>query len=166
MPSDLYGKFRCKDDFLKYLREQGKYLLRVTLVWLAQMYVPPKLMVNKDFLKQILAGTKKLYHLNEIKPVHVPQYDELSVKRLWPNLKRANDFMIFLPDELPKGRLPDRDYFFTVLNTLNEEYVAHIINEAGKTRFSGDGEKNKNETILMSNEIGNMLMEKPFVSGK
>jgi hypothetical protein len=130
------------------------------------MYVPPKLMVNKDFLKQILAGTKKLYHLNEIKPVHVPQYDELSVKRLWPNLKRANDFMIFLPDELPKGRLPDRDYFFTVLNTLNEEYVAHIINEAGKTRFSGDGEKNKNETILMSNEIGNMLMEKPFVSGK
>lgn len=166
MPSDLYGKFRCKDDFLKYLREQGKYLLRVTLVWLAQMYVPPKLMVNKDFLKQILAGTKKLYHLNEIKPVYVPQYDELSVKRLWPNLKRANDFMIFLPDELPKGRLPDRDYFFTVLNTLNEEYVAHIINEAGKTRFSGDGEKNKNETILMSNEIGNMLMEKPFVSGK
>lgn len=166
MPSDLYGKFRCKDDFLKYLREQGKYLLRVTLVWLAQMYVPPKLMVNKDFLKQILAGTKKLYHLNEIKPVHVPQYDELSVKRLWPNLKRANDFMIFLPDELPKGRLPDRDYFFTVLNTLNEEYVAHIINEAGKTRFSGDGEKNKNETILMSNEMGNMLMEKPFVSGK
>ena len=166
MPSDLYGKFRCKDDFLKYLREQGKYLLRVTLVWLAQMYVPPKLMVNKDFLKQILAGTKKLYHLNEIKPVYVPQYDELSVKRLWPNLKRANDFMIFLPDELPKGRLPDRDYFFTVLNTLNEEYVAHIINEAGKTRFSGDGEKNKNETILMSNEMGNMLMEKPFVSGK
>ena len=130
------------------------------------MYVPPKLMVNKDFLKQILAGTKKLYHLNEIKPVHVPQYDELSVKRLWPNLKRANDFMIFLPDELPKGPLPDRDYFFTVLNTLNEEYVAHIINEAGKTRFSGDGEKNKNETILMSNEMGNMLMEKPFVSGK
>ena len=166
MPSDLYGKFRCKDDFLKYLREQGKYLLRVTLVWLAQMYVPPKLMVNKDFLKQILAGTKKLYHLNEIKPVHVPQYDELSVKRLWPNLKRANDFMIFLPDELPKGRLPDRDYFFTVLNTLNEDYVTHIINEAGKTRFSGDGEKNKNETIIMSNEIGNMLMEKPFVSGK
>ena len=166
MPSDLYGKFRCKDDFLKYLREQGKYLLRVTFFWLAQMYVPPKLMVNKDFLKQILAGTKKLYHLNEIKPVYVPQYDELSVKRLWPNLKRANDFMIFLPDELPKGRLPDRDYFFTVLNTLNEEYVAHIINEAGKTRFSGDGEKNKNETILMSNEMGNMLMEKPFVSGK
>ena len=130
------------------------------------MYVPPKLMVNKDFLKQILAGTKKLYHLSEIKPVHVPQYDELSVKRLWPTLKCANDFMIFFPDELPKGRLPDRDYFFTVLNTLNEEYLTHIINEAGKTRFSSEGEKNKNETILMSNQMGNMLSEKPFVSGK
>ena len=40
------------------------------------------------------------------------------------------DFTKHFPDKLPKGRLPNRDYFFNVLNTCNNEYVTQLIKHA------------------------------------
>ena len=34
------------------------------------------------------------------------------------------------PDQLPKGRLPDREYFFNILNTLNEPYFSQLVEHA------------------------------------
>ena len=31
--------------------------------------------------------------------------------------------MTYLPDSLPKGRLPDREYLFNILNTVYPEYT-------------------------------------------
>jgi hypothetical protein len=47
--------------------------------------------------------------------------------------------MRFFPDKLPKGRLPDRDYFFNVLNTIREEYVQALIKHAHVQRFTAQG---------------------------
>ena len=44
MTSELVGKFRSKADFIKYFREN------------LQLYVPPEVYINKDFLKQVLQG--------------------------------------------------------------------------------------------------------------
>ena len=55
-------------------------------LWAVQYYVPPKKMVNKDFLKQVFRDEKKLLPLTDVKYVNVPQYDELSVKKFWPIL--------------------------------------------------------------------------------
>ena len=44
--------------------------------------MPPDTMVNKDFLKQVLASEKSLLTMAELQAVHVPKFDELSVKRL------------------------------------------------------------------------------------
>ena len=43
-------------------------------------------MMNKDFLKQVLTEEKSLLHLDDVKRIHVPLYDEISVLRLWPML--------------------------------------------------------------------------------
>ena len=45
-------------------------------------------MVNKDFLKEVLAGKKQLLKKADVRSVQVPQYDELSVRRLWPDLRK------------------------------------------------------------------------------
>lgn len=66
-------------------------------------------MINKDFLKEVLAERKDLLELSKVKFKHVPLYDELSVVKLWPLMKEDKEFMIFMPDKLPKGRIPDRD---------------------------------------------------------
>lgn len=84
-------------------------------------------MFNKDFLKQVLAEEKFLIPIKEVNFVNVPVFDELSVKNLWPQLKESPAFTRFFPDKLPKGRLPQREYFFNIMNTVNPEYVLRLI---------------------------------------
>ena len=84
LPSEIANRFRSKSDFLKYFKEQSKWAIFCVSVLLVQLYTPPELMVNKDFLRQILSGDKELLPLNTIKFVNVPAFDELSVRNLWP----------------------------------------------------------------------------------
>jgi len=93
-------------------------------------------MVNKDFLKQILAEEKELIPIGKVNFINVPKYDELSVKRLWPEMRESPDFCRFFPDKLPQGRLIDRSYFFNVMNTCNPEYTSELIRHANKQRHS------------------------------
>ena len=41
-------------------------------------------MLNKDFIKLVLVEKKKLLSMSEVKHVHIPKYEELSVKKFWP----------------------------------------------------------------------------------
>ena len=50
-----------------------------------QLYLPHKRETNKDFLKEVLMGKKLLLKMNEVKPVNVPKYDELSLHHLLKN---------------------------------------------------------------------------------
>ena len=49
--------------------------------------------MNKDFLKEVLGGSKKLLELNQVKRINVPLYDELSVLSFWPQMKEDPVFM-------------------------------------------------------------------------
>ena len=91
-------------------------------------------MLNKDFLKEVFADKKRLLKLKEVKWINVPLYDELSVAKLWPLMQDDTNFMLYMPSKLPKGRSPDRTYFFNIMNTLYENYVASIIEHANKQR--------------------------------
>jgi hypothetical protein len=68
--------------------------------------------------------------------VDVPNFDELSVKALWPHLKQDPAFMVHFPDELPAGRLPCREYFFNIMMTGMGDYLASIIKHANEARHS------------------------------
>ena len=57
--------------------------------------MPPASQVNKDFLKAILVDKKRLLKKKEVDYVSVPQWEELSVKRLWPDLKNDLGFTPF-----------------------------------------------------------------------
>ena len=80
-------------------------------------------MLNKDFLRQILAEDKKLLELSEVHWIEVPKYEELSVKNLYPKFKDDKDMMAYFPDRLPAQRLPDRTYFFNIMNTTHPDYT-------------------------------------------
>ena len=94
--------------------------------------MPPEKMINKDFLKQVLREEKQLLSVNKVKYVNVPHYDELSVKKFWPRVQTDADFMKHMPDPTPDGRLPDRAYFWNVLNTVNQPYVKSVIQYANE----------------------------------
>jgi hypothetical protein len=123
-------------------------------------------MVNKDFLRQILEETKELFDLEVVRWVNVPEYDELSVKNLWPHMQANVKFMRFFPDQLPKGRNPDRTYFFNVLNTLEEKYCQQLIVHANKQRHTGDGAGRQMESIVISSHMQEQLAKFPFQPSK
>ena len=75
-------------------------------------------MINKDFLRKVLKEEKTLLTLAELRCVTMPKYDELSVSKILQKVKDWPTMMKYFPDTLPKGRLPDRVYFFNVLNTV------------------------------------------------
>ena len=52
----------------------------------------------------MLSEKKQLLKKNEVKPIHVPHYDELSVKNLYPQFKGDKDLMQFFPESLPKTK--------------------------------------------------------------
>ena len=91
-------------------------------------------MFNKDFLKQVLAEEKMLMPISQVRFINVPHYDEVSVKQLWPKMKELEYFKKFFPDKLPQGRLPNRDYFFNIMNTICNEYVTQLIKHANAQR--------------------------------
>ena len=97
--------------------------------------LPPKNMINKDFLKKILKDEKKLLPLADVKYVNVPRYDELSVKRFWPILRQDEKFMMYIPDKDYKSTSPAADYFWNVANTVQHEYVQNVIKYANDQRM-------------------------------
>jgi hypothetical protein len=48
-----------------------------------QLYLPSKGNFNKYFLKTILEGKKALLPMSELKPINIPRYDEVSLKRMY-----------------------------------------------------------------------------------
>ena len=57
--------------------------------------MPPKTQVDKAFLRQIFTNEKKLMKKNQVNYIHVPHWDELSVKKMWLDLSSDKDFKIY-----------------------------------------------------------------------
>jgi len=124
MAQELLSRFRSKEDFISYMQNQ------------LQLYVPPEKMLNRDFMKQLLVEDKKLLELRHVIHASVPRFDELSVKKFWPLMQRDQVFMQYMPDPTPDGRLPEREYFWNVLNTLHTAYVQRLIEHANAQRMT------------------------------
>ena len=133
---------------------------------LGQFYVPKQTMYNKDFLQAVLNENKKLLKLKNVKFINVPVYDELSVKKFWPMMQNDAEFMNHFPDRLPVGRIPDRDYFWNVMNTLNEEYVTELISHAIKVRNDANAHQQTSQVIEISETMWDELHAAPFTSCK
>ena len=131
-----------------------------------QLYLPPEYMMNKDFLKEVFAEDKELLELKEVSFINVPLFDELSVIKIWPMTKEDKQFMKYFPHKLPKGRVPDREYFFNILNTLYPVYVQEIIRHANAQRNSVANDAQARETIEVTDKWWDALNAVPFISCK
>lgn len=94
----------------------------------------------------------------------MPLYDELSVINIWPMTKGNEQIMKYFPNKMPKGRVPDREYFFNILNTFQPKYVETIIRHANEQRNSVANEARAKETIEVSDKWWDALNSVPFIS--
>ena len=140
--------------------------LGLIYLFLVQMYVPPPCMFNKDYLRSLLDDEKKMLSMNDKRTPNVPKYDELSVKNIYPSIQTDPELMMYFPDKMAQNRLPDREYMFTILNTLKPDYVKKIILHASKMRNSAEGKGGEAEQISITDTWWKKLHEIPFVSCK
>ena len=107
-----------------------------------QYYLPDEQAVNKDFLKDVLSGQKQLLKKAQVNTVEVPHYDELSVRKLYPQLQKDQKFQQYFPDTYPKDKGPPHQYFFDVLNTVYPDYLRQIMEHAARERMAADTGQN------------------------
>ena len=131
---------------MQSLLHQSNLYFRYSL----QFYLPPPSHVNKDFLKDVLAGKKQLFKKIQVHEIKVPKYDELSVKALYPTFTGDPIFKSYFPDRYPKNKGPTRESFFNILNTLYPDYLAQVMSHASKQRMSTDGEAMQGQAIQIS----------------
>ena len=115
-----------------------------------QFYLPDESVVNKDFLKEVFAGKKQLMERSKVNFIQVPHYDELSVRRLWPDLKKDAQFASYFPSVYAKDKGPPRDYFYNILNTVHPEYLQKVMIHANEQRMTAAGEGQQTESIVIS----------------
>ena len=63
--------------------------------FIEQYYLPTKNQVNKDFLRLVFADKKRLFKKKQIDFIHVPHWDELSVKNMWKDLQKDKSFTLY-----------------------------------------------------------------------
>ena len=123
-------------------------------------------MLNKDYLRLLLVEKKKLMPISQVRTVNVPKFDELAVQKIFP--LKANDptFMAYFPDKLPQGRWPERRYFFNILNTLEYEYLQHLIAHANRQRHSAEEQGAENANVEATEFMWEELHKLPFISSR
>ena len=98
--------------------------------------------------------------------MNVPFYDELSVVKIWPMVQKDPEIMKYFPAKLPKGRVPDRSYFFNVMNTFQSSYIEGLIRNANNQRNSVTNEEKAMEAIEVTEDWWDALTAMPFTSRK
>ena len=117
-------------------------------------------------MKAVLTEEKALLGLNEVNLVSVPLYDELAVSSIWPMVKEDEQISRYFPDKFPKGRVPDRCYFWNILNTKQPEYVSLLVKHANAQRNSAANEMKAADTVQVTDEWWDKLTCHPFISRK
>ena len=123
-------------------------------------------MLNKDFLKQVLAEEKQLLRKSEVIQIEVPQYEELAVKHIWPQFAKDKEMSLYFPDAFSPGKGPSREYFYNVLNTVYPEYLEKLMDHANKERMSADGVVGQTEGIQISEFWEEQLKAMQYLSSK
>ena len=85
---------------------------------------------------------------------------------MYPKFINKPKFMIYFPDKLPKGRLPDRSYFFNVMNTLYPDYTKELIRQANSNRVEASVNDDQHDFVHVSNEWWAKLNELPQIKCK
>ncbi len=63
-------------------------------------------------------------------------------------------------------RLPHREYFFNIINTIQPDYVNKLITHAQKQRLTEEEKKETSDQIEITDEWHSKLMALPFFSSK
>ena len=104
--------------------------------------------MSVTWAREILNGTKKLLQLDKVKWIQqIPNYPELSVQRMWKELRKDKDVTVYFPDYSEK-RFPNKSFLMNIVNTIKPNSIINAVKQIKLER-----EKKKKEVKVNSIEI-------------
>jgi hypothetical protein len=128
--------------------------------------LPPAKKITKDFFKEVFAGRKHLIPRAQVRPIVVPKYDELSVVSLIGDVMKEKELAKFFPDQRTKADLPDREFFFNIVNTSDPDYLSALIKHAHEQRFGAKNPQDNPNVIEVNEQWTKELQASPYYSRK
>jgi hypothetical protein len=112
------NKFKSKEDLHRYMTQHGNRDEFFNASDVENVFLPSLKGTPLAFLRDILAGKKKVFKCNDIATREIPRYPEISVKALYDDALTVPELALYLPSkEYMKKRLPERTFFFGILST-------------------------------------------------
>lgn len=90
--------------------------------------------MNARFLKDFVAGRKKLLKAGDVMQFNVPRFEKLTVKHLLKEFLDDKETMAHLNYYENDDRLPERHFFFGIVGTLHPHYISKLISGSNKNR--------------------------------
>ena len=103
---------------------------------------------------------------DQLRPIDVPRYDELSVVHLIKDIMAQPELAKFFPEQKTPADLPDREYFFNIINTAHHGYLNAVIKHAQDLRFAGKQPQDEKNIIEVNEQWQKELQASPFYSRK
>ena len=101
-----------------------------------------------------------------MRPIVVPKYDELSVVGLIEEVMKEKELAKFFPDQRTKADLPDREFFFNVVNTSDPDYLSALIKHAHEQRFGAKNPQDNPNVIEVNDQWTKELQASPYYCSK
>ena len=100
--------------------------------------------------------------INEVNRVYAPSFNELSVAKIWPEIKKCDHIMEYMPD-YNEDQQPERDFLLNIMNTVYPRSVFKIIQAAYSKRKPEEDKEGKDLieiTPQMKQIIDNVIQYK------
>ena len=129
-----------------------------------QWYVPPLVMLTKEWIRMILNKEKRFLPISSVKMIDVGNFPELAVKKIYAEFATRPELKAYLPPKINKGRQCDKQWFFNLINSFYEEELEAIVAHANRQRYGKeDGEMNA-EQIEVDREVYGLMTKHPWKS--
>ena len=108
-----------------------------------------------------MSGKKQWLKNAQVIHCSPPRYDEISVSALYEQCMKLPHMAQFFPDAYPKGRACNRDYFFSILATVQPDYCQRLIRDCKDKRFAVSDDQQENAAIELTSEWAEELKQFP-----
>lgn len=114
----------------------------------------------------MIANIEQAFKLKNLKPIFVPQFEELGPKHIYPKIKSYYPEIADYFPEYPetKDYVPPKKYMWDVFSTFNEDVAQRFIKHAMSQRTAEEGEGDR--TVEISQEVLDQLDAANYFSKK
>jgi len=132
-----------------------------------EAHLPSKQQCPFLFLQQLASGEKKYLTRHQVPAFIMPNWPELAVAQLWADVRNDPAFAAYFPSKLPKGKLPEKAFFWGIVHAIKPGYAKALVMGAIEARNALPEEEAEDPTktlVIQDPILAKMLTAPTYLS--